>query len=179
LYSFGGSASIEPRRVDGAADDKPGERRREEFLGALVVGDGSFLSPTSDGRSASKWVEQGGTVRTLITAAIVVAFATGASLAQTKHKVGEDGVKAPVLIKETKPKYTASAKARGVQGRVEVSAVILSTGSVGDVKVTQSLDSELDEQAVLAVKEWKFRPGTKDDKPVDVEVQIELTFTLK
>jgi len=56
---------------------------------------------------------------------------------------------------------------------------VLPDGSVGDVKVTESLDSELDEQAVLAVKEWKFRPGTKDDKPVDVEVQIELTFTLK
>ena len=118
-------------------------------------------------------------MRTLITAAIVVAFASGAPLAQTNYKIGEDGVKAPVLIKETKPKYTDGAKARGVQGRVEVSAVILATGSVGAVKVTQSLDSELDQQAVLAVKEWKFRPATKDDKPVDVEVQIELTFTLK
>jgi periplasmic protein TonB len=120
-------------------------------------------------------------VRSLITAALIMVVAGGGVLAQSghKYKIGEDGVKSPVLIKEAKARYTDSAKARGVQGRVEVSAVVLSDGSVGDVKVTESLDSELDEQAVLAVKEWKFRPGTKDDKPVDVEVKIELTFTLK
>jgi len=107
--------------------------------------------------------------------------AAGGVLAQSgpKYKIGEDGVKAPVLIKETHPKYTDAAKARGVQGNVDVTAEVLSNGSVGAVKVTQSLDPDLDEQAVLAVKEWKFRPATKDDKPVDVEVQIELTFTLK
>jgi protein TonB len=112
---------------------------------------------------------------------MVLVLAAGGALAQSgqKYKVGQDGVKSPVLIKEIKPRYTDSAKARGVQGTVEVSAEILSTGDVGAVKVTQSLDSELDQQAVLAVKEWKFRPATKDDKPVDVEVQIQLTFTLK
>ena len=120
-----------------------------------------------------------GPVRTLITAAIVVAFAAGAPLAQTKYKVGQDGVKSPVPIKEVKPRYTDGAKARGVQGIVEVTAEVLSNGSVGAVKVTQSLDPDLDEQAVLAVKEWKFKPATKDDNPVDVEVNIELTFTLK
>ena len=124
-------------------------------------------------------------MRTLITAALVVAVAAGGVFAQSgaqsgqKYKVGEDGVKAPVLIKETRPRYTDSAKARGVQGQVEMLAEVLSNGSVGAVKVTQSLDPDLDEQAIIAVKEWKFRPATKDDKPVDVEVNIELTFTLK
>jgi periplasmic protein TonB len=119
-------------------------------------------------------------VRSLITAALVMAVAAGGVLAQSapKYKIGEDGVKAPVLIKETKPRYTDSARARGVQGLVYMSAEILSNGSVGDVKITQSLDADLDEQAILAVKEWKFKPATKDDKPVDVEVNIELTFTL-
>ena len=120
-------------------------------------------------------------MRSLMTAALVMFVAGGGVLAQSghKYKVGEDGVKSPVLIKEIKPRYTDSAKARGVQGVVEVTADVLSNGSVGAVKVTQSLDPDLDEQAVVAVKEWKFKPATKDDKPVDVEVQIELTFTLK
>jgi protein TonB len=66
-----------------------------------------------------------------------------------------------------------------VQGNVQVDAVVLADGSVGDVTVTKSLDAELDEQAVNATKQWKFRPGTKDGKAVDVLVQIELTFTLR
>jgi periplasmic protein TonB len=47
------------------------------------------------------------------------------------------------------------------------------------VTVKKSLDPELDEQAIKATKEWRFRPGTKDSKPVDVLVNIELTFRLK
>jgi TonB family protein len=68
---------------------------------------------------------------------------------------------------------------RQVQGNVEVEAVVLSDGTVGDVTVKKSLDPELDEQAIKATKEWRFRPGTKDSKPVDVLVNIELTFRLK
>ena len=94
------------------------------------------------------------------------------------YKIG-NGVKSPILIKEVKPQYTADAKARGVQGVVELIAIVKADGSVGDVTVTKSLDPDLDEQAVIAAKQWQFKPGTKDDKPVDVEVNIELSFRLK
>jgi protein TonB len=48
-------------------------------------------------------------------------------------------------------------------------------------EVARSLDSTLglDREAVKALKQWRFRPGTKDGKPVAVRVQIEITFTLK
>ena len=47
--------------------------------------------------------------------------------------------------------------------------------------VTQSLDKEygLDTQAVEAARQWLFKPGTKDGKPVAVRVALEMTFTLK
>jgi TonB family protein len=68
---------------------------------------------------------------------------------------------------------------RKVEGTVEVDAVILADGTVGDVSVKRSLDPDLDEEAVKATKQWRFRPGTKDGAPVAVQVFIELTFTLK
>lgn len=60
-------------------------------------------------------------------------------------------------------------------------AVVLPNGTVGDVTVVKSLDDEhgLDEQAIRATRQWQFKPGTKDGKPVAVEVTIEMTFTLK
>jgi protein TonB len=94
------------------------------------------------------------------------------------YQVGR-GVTAPVLIKEVKPSYTGDAIRRKVQGTVEVSAVVKTDGTVGEVRVTKSLDTDLDEQAVIATKQWKFKPGTKDDQPVNVQVTIELTFTLR
>jgi TonB family protein len=115
----------------------------------------------------------------LIAAAFSV-FLAGPVLAQTGevYKVG-DGVKSPVLIKEVKPSYTKAAMDRQVQGTVEVTAVILADGSVGDVTVKRSLDPDLDVEAIRATKQWKFKPGTKDGTPVPVEVMIELSFTLR
>lgn len=96
------------------------------------------------------------------------------------YKVGEDGVNAPVLVKEVKPRYTDDAKARGVQGTVEVAAIVKADGTVAnDVRITRSLDADLDQQAIIATRQWTFKPGTKDGKPVDVQVNIELTFTVK
>jgi TonB family protein len=96
------------------------------------------------------------------------------------YKPGEEGVKTPVLVRDVKPQYTADAKARGVQGTVEVSAIVKADGTVDeDVRVIRSLDTDLDQQAIIATRQWTFKPGTKDGKPVDVQVNIELTFTLR
>jgi TonB family protein len=96
------------------------------------------------------------------------------------HKTTDPGVKAPVLVHEVKPVYTDDAKERRVQGSVELEAVITSDGTVRhDVRVVKSLDPDLDAQAVTAAKQWQFKPGTKHGKPVDVLVNIEMTFTLK
>jgi TonB family protein len=120
-------------------------------------------------------------VRQILTvAALAVVLAGGSLAAQDQvYKPGE-GIKMPRLVKEVKPSYTEGAMRRKVQGVVEMKVVVLDDGTVGnDVIVTRSLDEELDQQAILAVKQWTFKPGTKDDKPVRVQVNIEMTFTLR
>ena len=54
-------------------------------------------------------------------------------------------------------------------------------GSVGEVKVTRSLDPifGLDQEAIKAAKQWRFRPGMRQGSPVPVIITIELTFTLR
>ncbi|MDQ3486103.1 MAG: TonB family protein [Acidobacteriota bacterium] len=92
-----------------------------------------------------------------------------------------NGVESPQVLHEEKPLYTAGAMRAKVQGIVEVEAVVLPDGSVGQVQVVRSLDDRfgLDEKAIEAVKRWRFRPGTRQGKPVPVLVNIELTFTLR
>jgi TonB family protein len=92
----------------------------------------------------------------------------------------DPGVKSPVLVHEVHPQYTDDAKKRKVEGSVELEAVVTSDGTVrDDVRVITSLDPDLDAQAVTAIKQWLFKPGTRDGTPVDVTVQVEMTFTLK
>jgi len=90
-----------------------------------------------------------------------------------------NGVSLPTLIKEVKPNYTAAALAARIQGVVVLAAVVLPNGSVGDVTVLQSLDAQfgLDDQAIIAAKQWLFGPGMKDGVPVAVRVTIQMSFT--
>jgi TonB family protein len=92
-----------------------------------------------------------------------------------------NGVELPSVLREVKPKYTAEAMRAKVQGTVLLECVVLPDGSVGNVQVAKSLDSTfgLDQEAIKAAKEWRFRPGTRLGQPVAVLVTIELTFTLR
>jgi periplasmic protein TonB len=119
-------------------------------------------------------------VRTILAvAALAAALAVSAAAQSKPYKVGQEGVKSPVIIREVKPQYTRDAMERKVQGTVEIKTVVLTDGKVGAVEVTKPLDPDLDQAAIDALKQWIFRPGTKDDKPVEVEISVELTFTLR
>jgi TonB family protein len=118
--------------------------------------------------------------RTLIAVAFAIAAASTSLAPQEIFKPG-DGVTLPTPIREVKAGYTAAAMEARIEGTVVTEAVVLADGKVGEVTVIQSLDKEygLDTQAVEAIKQWLFKPGTKDGKPVAMRVSIEMTFTLK
>jgi TonB family protein len=92
-----------------------------------------------------------------------------------------NGVQLPQPLREVKPQYTADAMRAKVQGTVLLECVVLPDGTVGSVEVVRSLDSTfgLDQEAIKAAKQWRFRPGTRFGEPVAVLVTIELTFTLR
>jgi len=113
-------------------------------------------------------------------AAGAVAHGRGPQQKEQVEKPG-DGVTVPRIVREVKPQYTIEAKKAKIQGSVWLQAVVLKDGTVGDVTVTKSLDTVygLDDEAVKALKQWLFAPGTKDQQPVAVQVEVEMTFTLK
>ncbi len=92
-------------------------------------------------------------------------------------RVGGD-VKAPKCIKRVNPKYPDVARRAHIQGFVILEAVITKDGDVRDVKVVKSLISYCDEAAIEAVKQWKFEPGTQNDTPIDVIMNLTVVFKL-
>ena len=92
-----------------------------------------------------------------------------------------NGVTMPSVLTEVKPSYTAEAMRAKVQGAVTVEAIVREDGSVGQVRIVRSLDRTfgLDEEALKAVRNWRFRPGKRQGRSVPVIVEIELTFTLR
>jgi TonB family protein len=121
-------------------------------------------------------------VAAIMTTSAFPLAAAPASQAQRVYRPSEDkSVTLPQVTNEVKPEYTPAAMQARIQGTVWLLTVVLPNGDVGEVTVSKSLDKEygLDDAAIAAARQWKFRPGTKDGKPVAVEVTIELTFTLK
>jgi protein TonB len=92
-------------------------------------------------------------------------------------RVGGD-VTAPQLVSKVDPEYSEQARKSKYQGVVVLNLVVQRDGTVRDIKVVQPLGLGLDEKAIEAVKQWRFRPGMKNGAPVDVAATIEVTFRL-
>lgn len=97
------------------------------------------------------------------------------------YEPGVGGVGDPKLIREVKPNYTGDAMRAKIQGVVIMEVVVLADGSVDParIRITRSLDRGLDEQAIIAVKQWRFNPSMRLGQPVASRVTVELTFTLR
>ena len=90
-------------------------------------------------------------------------------------RVGGD-VKAPVVVIRVEPIYTTEARKSRISGIVILEAIIDHTGIVKDVQILKPLPFGLDQAAIDAVKQWKFRPGTLNGQPVDVIFNLTILF---
>ncbi|MGB3975459.1 MAG: energy transducer TonB, partial [bacterium] len=107
-----------------------------------------------------------------------IEFADPQALPDEPLRVGGD-VRAPTILKRVEPKYPEIARRARIQGLVILEAIIDKNGNVRDVKVIKSLNSLCDEAAVEAAKQWKFEPGTQNDIPIDVIMNLTVQFMLK
>jgi len=88
--------------------------------------------------------------------------------ASSIYKVG-GGVKAPSLIFKMEPEYSEEARAAKLAGTVKLKVVVDVDGKAKSIEVVDALGLGLDEQAVAAIQQWRFKPGEKDGEPVPVE----------
>jgi periplasmic protein TonB len=89
------------------------------------------------------------------------------------------GVKPPVPLRQPLPAYTEEARKVRAEGVVLVQAIIRKDGTVDGFKILRGLGYGLDESAIRTISsQWRFRPGTLNGKPVDVQANIEVAFRL-
>ncbi len=90
-----------------------------------------------------------------------------------------NGVSAPTLRSQVRPNYTGDAMQRKIQGTVVLEIIVDRDGVPSAIRVQRSLDAGgLDEEAVRAVRQWRFNPGRMGNTPVDVLVRIVLDFRI-
>lgn len=75
--------------------------------------------------------------------------------------------------------YPSWAQEKGVTGRVLVSFIVKTDGSVVDVKVDKPVHPELDAEALRVIRAMpKWKPGTVNGKPVNVRFRLPVCFNL-
>ena len=93
------------------------------------------------------------------------------------YRVG-GGVSAPMVLSKVEPEYSEEARVAKYQGTVTVYAEIGPDGIAHNMQVISSLGLGLDQKALDAIAQWRFKPGIKDGTPVTVAATIEVNFRL-
>jgi TonB family protein len=93
------------------------------------------------------------------------------------YQVG-GGVAAPKLIYGVDPEFSDEARRAKFQGICIVTLIVDAQGNPQRVHVAGHLGMGLDERAVAAVKQYKFKPATLGGRPVPVQVNVEVDFRI-
>ncbi|HEX4135082.1 MAG TPA: energy transducer TonB [Bryobacteraceae bacterium] len=86
------------------------------------------------------------------------------------------GITPPRVTHQVTPVNKPDDKGFRISGTVLVGLVVSSKGEPKDVHVVKSLDKDVDQTAVDAVKQWSFDPAKKGDQPIAVRVTVEIRF---
>jgi periplasmic protein TonB len=102
---------------------------------------------------------------------------SGGGIGDGVYRAG-NGVTKPELLKKVEPEYSEEARKAKLTGTVVLSIVVDPSGNAVSPRITKSMGLGLDEKAIEAVKQWKFKPGYKDGKAVPVMASVEVNFRL-
>jgi TonB family protein len=79
----------------------------------------------------------------------------------------------------TPPLYSNEARRAGIEGVVVVQAHIDIAGRVSTSRVAEGLGFGLDQNALLALRQWQFRPGLRAGLATPMDVTIAIRFTMR
>lgn len=88
------------------------------------------------------------------------------------------GVSAPAVLHSVQPEFTEQARQTNFQGTVTLQLIVDAQGNPQNVHVTRRLGMGLDEKAVEAVQQYKFRPAMYQGHPVAVQIVVDVEFHL-
>ena len=102
---------------------------------------------------------------------------TGGNTGGGLRKIG-GGVSAPVALYTPEPEFSEEARKAKVAGNVVVYLQVDTNGRPVNVRVLRGIGMGLDEKAIEAVRQYKFKPAMENGHPVRVEMNVEVNFQI-
>ena len=87
-------------------------------------------------------------------------------------------VRPPSVIFQVDPEFSEEARKAKFSGNVQVALIVDANGSPSHVRVERGVGMGLDEKAVEAVRQYKFKPAMENGRPVPVEIYVEVNFQI-
>jgi TonB family protein len=79
----------------------------------------------------------------------------------------------------TPPLYSDEARRRGVEGIVTIGVRVGADGQVTGARVLSGLGFGLDQNALVALRQWRFRPGRRSGTPATMDAEVDVEFNLR
>lgn len=87
--------------------------------------------------------------------------------------------RAPEPLLQMAPAYPTKLKKKGEEGTVRVEFVVDTRGNVVSATVVESSHHGFDDVTVATVLKWRFRPGVRGGRPVNVRMRVPIGFSLR
>jgi periplasmic protein TonB len=79
---------------------------------------------------------------------------------------------------QARPDYPPDLRRYGISGQVRVDFIVDTQGNVRNAYALDSTNPDFEDAAVRAVAKWKFKPGRKGDRAVNVHMQVPIVFSV-
>jgi TonB family protein len=86
------------------------------------------------------------------------------------------GTGSVTILDKPRPEYTAEGRSLKLEGDVVLDLVFLANGTVHVNRVISGLGHGLDEAAIRAAQQIKFKPAKQDNQPVDFPARVRIEF---
>jgi TonB family protein len=87
-------------------------------------------------------------------------------------------VSSPIVVRQVPPQFSDEARQKKFMGVVLVNLIVDSRGNPQNVHVLRGVGMGLDEKAVEAIRQYRFKPAMENGKPVAVQLNVEVNFQI-
>ena len=98
--------------------------------------------------------------------------------AQEAASIANGTLRTPILLYQVAPQFTEAARRKRLSGNVELSVIVDAEGKPRKVTVRHGLGFGLDEEATAAVKQYRWKPATRNGNPVAMEIPVFVNFQI-
>ena len=84
----------------------------------------------------------------------------------------------PMKIRDVRPRFKQSWTENNLTGEVLLQARIGLDGKVTSVEVVSGANSEMEDEAIVAVSQWEFTPTYLNCEPIEVRMFVSVSFKL-